>query len=321
MIVELWWFIARPILNECKHCFKNRAQMNIAPTRKLFFLSCVIIGLALIFVPWQRSISVPAILKNQQEIPLFTSSAGILIKSHVVSGQSVKKGDLLFVFENPDLVYQVTLAQQEKDSLQQELNSKAVDQRYYREATLLEKRLQEQIATLNLKKIHEQELLVTSPIDGVISDIPDNILASHWVSKKEYLGLIRSPKTQIEAFVKETDLARITAKNKAVFYADSPLVEPLIGIISTIDSQASKYIPYPELGADFGGAIVMDIKGAQNQGATPKERHYKVIIEPNMQLAIALTKTGTAKIHSEQQSLFTKSWRKIVSIFIQESGF
>jgi putative peptide zinc metalloprotease protein len=321
MVVELWWFIARPVTNECLHWIKNKGQMTLPLLQKIALLSFVCLVGAALFVPWHGEISAPSIVKNKQEIPLFTSSSAVLKHINVTSGQRIKKDDVLFVFENPDLSYEILLAEQQVSALEKDINNKSVDQKYYREATLLEKELKEQRSTLSLKQIRAAELIITAPIDGIISDIPDSLASSEWVGKKEYLGLVRSAHVQIEAFIKETDLSRIQENSRAVFYARNLPQKAVLATLVAINKQPSKYIPYPELGSDFGGDITIDMKRSQASYASPKERHYKVIIKPREALAIELTSTGTSKIQSQKQSLFTKTWRKLVSIIIQESGF
>ena len=320
MVIELWWFIAIPIIREMKHWIMNRDKINISSFKAI--LSITVLGI-FFFVPWQSYVFAPAIFKSTQEIPLFSADNASIQSVNVTSGQSVKQGEILFVLKNKDLEHQITLAQKRAKSLETEIRNKSVERIHYRDSRLLAEELQKTAATLTLETARQKDLIIRAPIDGIIVDIPDHIMVSQWISKREYLGLIKSHDNQVEAFVQEDDLARIAVGNKAILYSQSTHLQALNGQINRIDAHPAKYIPYPELGADQGGPIAMNAQSA-DQNLMPLERHYKLVINWNNQsdetLPYHSTFTGTARLSAKPESLAYKTIRKAASIIIQESG-
>ncbi|MFK7839506.1 MAG: efflux RND transporter periplasmic adaptor subunit, partial [Bdellovibrionales bacterium] len=320
MIVELWWFIAKPVLNEMHYWMKHRSEMTLSRKKYIsLVISMICLGLILC-VPWQTRIKAPAIFKSSQEIPLLSSTAGKLTTINIQSGQIVKQGDILYTIQSPDLNFDIQKATQDKQTLTQDLKNKAVASDTYREASMIRNQLNQKNATLNLKTTEQKSLTIYAPIDGIISDIPDHLTPGQWISKKEFLGLLHSQKTHVEAFIKETDLQRIHPSSLANFYSDKN-TKTLNGYIKNIDSNTSHYIPYSELGSNFGGSITMQAAPSKDGRFSPVSRHYKVTMALENPSTPSQTKPGNIYIQSDRQNIVTSLWRRAKSIIIQESGF
>jgi len=319
MIVEIWWFIMRPITNEIGYWIKNRSDMSISLRKKVVFLSIIALFAFLLFFPWRGQVSGAAMLKSTQEIPLFTSSPARIETINVAQGERVTKGDLLYTLNNPDIKYNVQLAQIEQQILTKDLNNKAADGRFIQETSLLRDELLRQQSQVALEQSKLEALSIKAPIDGVIVDIPDGVKQGTLLPKKEFLGLIRSYDFQIEAFVTERHIDRLSVGAPAQFWINKGSNMPINASITAIEPSATKNIPYPELSAEYGG----DIAVSMNEGAekpTPKERHYKVVLTPDNKADYSRNHTGRVIIDVPKQSIATQWYRKIVSILIQESS-
>ncbi len=316
MVVEIWWFIARPINNELSYWIKNKKTMTFTSKRKAIFIGGFTGALCLLFIPWSNTASAPAIIKSKTEVPIFIDQAGILKESHVTSGQNVRQGDILFTLHNPDNIHQVNLVTNKKTILEQELKNKSTDQAFYRDASLLQDELMELEAEVKLKQIDNQKLIIRAPTEGIITDIPETVQQSSWLARKEFMGLIKSNESQIEAFVTESQIDRVSVGAAATFY-NHHIGKSFQGVVQRIDLYPVKDIPYKELTSDYGGDIVMKVT---TQGSMPTERHYKVVIELSEHISLSRTSVGTLKIQSKPRSIFTTLSRNIMSILIQESA-
>lgn len=320
MLVELWWFIARPILHEIKFWVNNKASMNMNLKRKTTY-GLIIGSLTLfLFVPWQEHISAPAILKSEIETPLFAPQSGRVDAVHVQSGDVLTPHQPLFLISNPDLAHNHRQAEQKLKSLEQEFKDKSADQRYAKQSQLLETQIIEQRADVHLKRSALENLNITANEAGIITDIPSHIKQNSWVSKKDYLGLVRSQEISIDAFVSASDISRLTEGHNVLFYPINAS-SPIKGRINTISVAPMKHIPYPQMGSIHGGDIATT-HSADEHSQTPRDTLYIINITPDTIEGdiSAISIIGTARIKAEPVNIAQIYLRKIISLVIRESG-
>lgn len=318
-IVEIWWFILRPIQNELSFWWKNRADMKLSIGRKIIFLSIFACLIAFVMVPWKGYIIAPAIVKSVQEVPLLSPQEAKIKTIHIEKNTPVQKGDLLFSLDNADIQKDQTLTSIQYETLQKDYKNRASSKNTYHQATILKDELVKTSADQNVLSARQNLLTITAPISGTMIDIPDDIFHSEWVEKKEILGLIRSSQTHIETFVKETDLAYLSKGEKALFYGHIGITTPLNAVIERIETSPMKDIPYPEMGADKGGDIAVSYHPETNK-PIPATRLYRVVLRLSDPIDTPHTLLGAARIQTKPQSLISKTYKKVVSIIIQESG-
>ena len=323
MLVELWWFIGRPIYLEIKFWFDNKESMHMPLKRKFIYGTALCSLMAFLFLPWQKHITAPAIIKSTVETPLFSSHSGVIKIKHVSSGDSVEPSQSLFEISNPDLQHEILQSQQKLRSLQTELKEKSADSAYSKQSQLLETQIAEQQADLSLKQSTFNELQIKASDVGIITDIPEHLEKNSWISHKEYLGLIRSKDVNIEAFISASDIGRIAAGNSVLFYPINA-ISPIKGQISKINIAPSKHIPYPQMSAHYGGDIAAAAANMDANTQPPRDTLYLVTIKPDQALSNVLSNlsvTGQARIEAKSKSIGHIYTQKILSLLIRESSF
>jgi putative peptide zinc metalloprotease protein len=164
MSLMMWVFIPFgkliKYLSTSQEIRKNRS-------RAWFASFSLIIGilLGLSFIPVPYNIKAPGVIQSQERSQLFTQSGGELTKAERRSGIWVEKGDLLAQFENPDLLHQKQLIEEQLIEIRwlvrQTLNNSQTD--------LMALQKQEQALSEQLDEIIVQltELSIMAPFDGI----------------------------------------------------------------------------------------------------------------------------------------------------------
>jgi putative peptide zinc metalloprotease protein len=103
MMVELVWFIARPVWTELRVWHTRKA--DIKTNRKLIAAALLGIFLPLGFVPWQTRIHGTGWVHPERQQIIYSPLAGKLISLPSLAEEidTVKKGEVLFALESPEL--------------------------------------------------------------------------------------------------------------------------------------------------------------------------------------------------------------------------
>ncbi|MEE9348395.1 MAG: biotin/lipoyl-binding protein, partial [Robiginitomaculum sp.] len=124
--VEIGWFIVKPILNELKHWWSIR--MKIIQTSRGRGALAVTLG-ALVFacLPWQSTITAPAILRPAQQSEIYPLEAARIERIYVHNGQNVRAGEPLAVLHSDALDNEHRLAELQLALIEAQLARRAAD--------------------------------------------------------------------------------------------------------------------------------------------------------------------------------------------------
>lgn len=316
MIVELWWFIGKPIVNELKAW--KAGMMNIKGTRRLRFYQIVTFGLLLILaVPLPHNIYSPALMKSAQESPLIAPQASQLFEIHIQNGQSVKAGDILFTLNAPELEKQQTTNALSIKYLQKQLAQSSVSSQNFSQANLQRNDLLRVKSESIRLQSEKDSLIIKSPFDGVVRDLSEVINTGDWLEKREFLGLLVSKNYVIETYVSEYEIEKIKPGSKLEFIASDTL-EKVSGIVSYIEQSSVKTLKNEELASIHGGTI--PVKADRDNFLRPEYRIYKIVAEIEQANNPERRILGDVKIQAGWNSIAWSASKKIYSLIIRESG-
>lgn len=317
-LIEIGWFIARPIKNELGEWMKRRR--SIAGRRRSWVSLMVFAALLSVgIVPWQSRITAQALLEASNHQTLYAVNAGRLASVPTVEGQEIKQGDAVFNFENPDLTAQVRALAPQKKALTASLQAAAYDQE-------LRDRKDSILADLVHLEAHqkslEQELLkltITAPISGVLVDIDPTLREGQWISKGQRLAAVRSEAgVSITTYVNEDDIFRIMQGSDCHFYSKASNRLSSACKVESIEPAATGLIEKPAFASVFGGSIPVR---ATDAGLVPERAVYKVRISVTDQtLSPPSQVSGYVTIEAEQRSFYDRAWKWGASVLIREAG-
>lgn len=320
MLVELAWFIGRPLMTELKVWADRRQQMqlNRQTVRSMLIIAAI---LMLLIFPWQRDIAAPAQWQAAQHSNLYAPSAARVEDIFVTPGDRVNTGDPIMQLGSPDLDYQIHQGETSISMLQWQTEFQSVSAQLQERAPVVWQELQAETASQQLRLQEREKLLIRSTMDGIVRDLQPGISAGEWLKNNEWLGVIVAPDSAlIEAYVSESDLARLSDDNAARFFPDDPHRPPFDVNIISIDTASTRLFTEAYLASTQGGAIAMR-QDAQGR-LIPEQPVYRLRAVPLEPLpAPAQVLRGTLHIEGSRESLVRRIWRSVVAVLIRESSF
>jgi putative peptide zinc metalloprotease protein len=318
--VEIIWFIALPITDEIKVWWERRSEIGPTPAlfRSLFLL---VIGLLLILLPWQSSVSAPAILGAAREQRLVAPAPGRLVDAPATALHStVKAGDLLARLISPDIDQRKAESAPSASLSRWQVNQQAFNEELLSQGDVLQKRLQGDEGILHSLKGEEDRLQLRAPFDGTVVHKNDEIMLGGWVAAREWVASVADlTRNRVDVYLEEMDLRRISIGGTARFIPDAVEYGAFNCKIAEIDRVSTTMLDDFSLASFYGGPIPT-YPDDQHQ-LVPVSPHYRVRLDqctPGNVPPIRLR--GVAHLEATRQSPALALIRHAWITLIRESG-
>lgn len=318
MLVELVWFIGLPIWKELREWWKRRDQAQTGKVlRTAGGLSVV---LALLALPWNGSVEVPALLESSRTSALHAPVAARLKQLHVKDGQTVAQGELLLELESPDLDSRQAIARRKIEILQLLLRRQAGRSETVADAGILEQQLAEAVAEYRGFAAQRERLQLRAPQAGVVRDLLADLSMGRWLKPADPLVRIVEPGLRLRGYLAEDDLWRVEAGAEGRFIADDPTRSALPVRLDDIDANGVAFLELEALSSDHQGPIAVRRDGQQR--AEPVRAQYGVRLSP-LEAAAELAQPirGVVVLDGRGQSVLGYAWRRLAALGVRESGF
>ncbi|MES2785641.1 MAG: HlyD family efflux transporter periplasmic adaptor subunit, partial [Pseudomonadota bacterium] len=316
MVVELAWFIARPIYSELREWWAQRKGVS---ARRKVWTGLAALGLLLVLVvPWHTGVQGSGVVRAARQHLVFSPRAGE-VKAMPARTQVVE-GELLFALAAPDLRSGVNRAQASADARAQELLGLAGVKDGEERRALLESERERFVAEASVFSGEQSRMQLIAPFPGEVADIDPQVKPGVWVQPRQPLAVLIDPSQwTAEIFVAEKDVARIRAGDPARVYVG---IRAINGKVLEVDPSRTAQLAYPMLDATSGGPIVTLPRTDERNGErVVRDGLYRVRIAldhapPRRQMVLA-----TASISGTPQSLLHGVFDHAASVLIRESGF
>lgn len=316
MVVEVGWFIVRPIYAELKEWWAQREGVSAA--RKLITGLAVLLLLLVLLVPWHTGVQGTGVVRAARQHLVFSPKAGE-VKAMPARTQ-VAEGELLFALAAPDLRSGVNRAQALANARAQELLGLAGIKDGEERRAILESERERFIAEATVFSGEQSRMQLIAPFAGEVADIDPHVKPGVWVQPRQPLAvLIDSSQWNAEIFVTEKDVARIRPGDSAKVYVGLRAIK---GKVLQVDPSRTVALAYPMLDATSGGPIVTLPRSDERNGErVVRDGLYRVRIAldeapPRRQMMLC-----TASISGSPQSLLDGVFDHAASVLIRESGF
>jgi putative peptide zinc metalloprotease protein len=316
LAVELWWFVARPVLAEMQVWHTRRAETT--RRAKLGWFLFVVTMLVLLAVPWRHLIDGPAWARAASQHILYSPLPGRLLAAPPAEG-SVAADAPLFLIDSPDLRSREGRARIAAETLASLLaRLPGLPEEQQRRAVIAEQYARE-LAEATAQMAELERLEVRSPISGVLLDVDSALAEGTWVRPTQPLGIVIDPAAWVaDVYVGERDLDRIRVGNRGRFFPRGDELAPIPGTVEEIDTTRTASIPTPALAVAHGGPIAT---GADTERLSPKAALYRVRLKLDRPPARASAMLGSGVIDGEPRSFLGEAMRYAAAILIRESGF
>jgi putative peptide zinc metalloprotease protein len=314
--IEIWFFIARPIVRELSVWMKLVAARR--PTlRTLATLSVCAMLLALLFVPWRGRVDAPALLRSEQQLSLLAVEPGRLV-AMVKENQRVAQGDVLFRLESVEIERAVKVATAQLEAAQAGLSTGAFDNDRRRAQQASYAKVTESAAALLKAQTRAANLVVRAPFAGEIRDIPASLRLGDDIKRREGMGVLVSPQASIvEAYVAEADLDRVMPGAKARLLLLDGVTLPLV--VSEVGHASTRQLEVSELASVHDGPIA--VRRGQGNALVPDRTIYRVLLVGDGPLPqFASRMVGKVVIEAPPRSAASGIYRRVVALAMRESS-
>jgi putative peptide zinc metalloprotease protein len=315
--VEIGWFIVLPIAQEFRQWTHRRDR--ILGGRRVWFTSTVTAMLLLaIALPWQNRVGAPAVLKADGNLKVFVPAAARLVAQRVQEGQHVIAGQILFIFDSPEIVTRRATIEAQIKTLQYQAQSISYDGDFRAQASVIREQLATAVTERAAMDAEMARLTVTAGAPGTVVDLLPDLHANDWISPDDQLATIRGDGgAVIDAYVRESDLARISLGDTAEFYSDAADQRAVPCTITFIDRSATPVLTDPELASSYGGGIPVR---ARKSGLAPEGAVYRLRLEARGLAIQPVRLRGQVEIAGLRESMLSRTAKSVIAVLMREGG-
>lgn len=318
MLLEIVWFVARPIWRESTYLWAQRSKVNIAWRPVL--IGTLVAVTALWMVPITNQVIAPGILRGSQEQAVYAPFPARIVSVAVSPHQRVRAGELLVDLETQELKVRGQKADVSIASARTELERTPASVRQQERRGVLETELAEALATRRavLEESAAEQLRATQ--GGTVRDLPRDLVAGRWVNPKQLLmKIVSESEPLIEVFVNERQVGAIEPGQTVLFYPAVPNHPVVRGTLVAVDKSPLKELPQPLLASVFGGDIA--VSPASKGRLTAQEAVFRVTVKPEPSTpAASMVIRGTVRIETDFRFVVENFIYRALSVLIREGG-
>ena len=319
MVLELLWFIARPVWSETSHVVRNWRAVRLA--WQPFGVAAVLALVGVWLLPVASEVTAPAVLRAQHEQKVYAPFAARVAAVAVNSAGVVAKDAPLVDLDLMDLKSRAELAQVAIASAEAELARTPASERQQERRAVLEQQLAQAFASMQSVSEDAARQRLYAAHAGTVRDLPRELVPGQWVNPRQLLMRVVSESNPlIEAFVGERQLEAITAGQTVRFYPALPNMAVIEGEVIAVDRTPIREITQPLLASTNGGDIL--VNPAANGALIANEAVFRVLVKPLGAVPpVSSVVRGTVRIEGGLRFVAENFLFRTLSVLIRESGF
>ncbi len=320
-LVEILWFVLRPIWSEMKVWWLIRAKIAERSRYKYSLAAAIALAFA-ITVPLPLRIEFPAIVEPAVAQKITAPYSGQIIQILVKNGDHVRAGDRLFQLDSPKLTADLKNARNRLNALNERYARRTADQTDRQSTMILQKEISSTIETIEGLTRYKNDLELKATIDGIVRDKDPDLHLERWVQRGEELAVIvAGQESQVRGYLPE-EYVRFVPRNATGLFIPDSLLEKSAGVsLQEIGDVGASTIDIAYLTSTNGGSIAVN-EDPHGHGASPVEAQYPILMSmTSADGAFRSIQRGMVLIDASPQSFLMRLVKRAASIFIRESGF
>ncbi|OGV47825.1 MAG: hypothetical protein A2017_15975 [Lentisphaerae bacterium GWF2_44_16] len=316
--LEAWLLIVKPITNEMRQLSKIRKTFNEKNIRMTSISAALLLAIFFIPLPWK--IVLPCEILPAEHQLIYARTPGFLKALKVRDGSSVKKGDELFLLENPYLDWDGR--NKKLDMMIQEicLDQVRSDRKQMDYAQFEFKRLELLSHSLSENTRLLSHLNIKATMDGMFTISDRHTHPGKWINEGELLGeVFSSGKRLVKAYASETDIARLKIGSRASVILDGTL-KKYYGTLISVNPAPLKAISSENPLLDICGGNLQTMHSEDGTGLKFVFPIYLIYMETDKNSSPPPGRSGEAHIR-EYSSAGISIIKKIINVLRREIAF
>jgi putative peptide zinc metalloprotease protein len=316
MAIEIWWFVARPILREVA-IWRGRLTGRRLSSRAMVTFALLGLALLLMIIPWRRDLTAPAVLRAEHQTILYVAEPGRLTKL-ARDGDRFGQGEPIFELEAPTVAFHRAAATATLAGIEARMKGMAFDPEQASTIEVGYQELEGAVAELAQIDAQQAKLTLRAPFAGILTDVPPALRLDEWLPRRESLGMLVDPSSQVvEAYIAEPDLGRVHPGDTARFYPENGN-PPVDVTVTSIGSAPVRIFETVDLASVYGGGVAVRKDPAGK--LVPETAIYPAILTPLQQGRITTRLRGAVAISGDRASFLSRIYHRTVALVIRESG-
>jgi putative peptide zinc metalloprotease protein len=317
--VEIGWFILLPVVSELKAWWSLRGAMR-ERGRVWVSVGGLAFLMAALFIPWSDRISLPAVLESTPHATIYAPVSGRIVELALKEGRRVGVGDRLVTLESSVLEKDMALIRKRIEVERSRGRRQFIDQQELAQHQVTLETLKARLSQLEGLLEQQQNLVLTAPIEGVVTDRAEALHVGQWINKELPLAYVIDPAgEELHALAPETEVGYLHEGQSARFIpqgADRPSLEAQV--VEIRDSDESSFtVPY--LASLYGGDVA--VQEDAHRRLKPETSVYRITLHlvdspPRWNQAVR----GIVLVKGPRISFAQRVWQQSARIFIRESG-
>lgn len=321
-IVEIGYFIVRPIYNEIRRWFTGGRwpRWNAALARTLAVLGALLLLLAW---PWHSQLRLPAFLEQptrRVEAPL-----GGVIELFAGNGARLDAGEPLATIRVPETGYRLEAARARLARLGAQWSNSSLNRDLLFDSPLVGAQLATQRERIRVLENQQKLGELRAPAAGYVQSVNPELLDRGWVGQGEWVMTFmprRAP--ELTAWIGEEDVLRLRVGGEATFYPLAPTGAPLTVRVDSIASQPVENLGQPRMAKTNGGPIRAEAR--RDGSLVPEGSLYRVRLSVDGRAGndwnpVIPAQRGAVVVDAEARSFVYRVWRQVVAVWRREAGF
>jgi putative peptide zinc metalloprotease protein len=322
-VVEIWWFIARPVARELAAWWRRRGEVRA--NRNTLATAAVAAALAAaLLVPWRSMVEAPAVMAAERRATVFATSPGRVAEIAAEVGVRVEEGRVLVRLSSPDLDHRLAQARLREETLRWQAAALARDPEGAARGQLVWRELEAARAELAGLAEELSRLSAAAPFAGEVMELAPRLRPGDWVPAGEALAMVAdTARTVVDAYAEEADLVRFAAGAAGTFVPDDPGLPTVPVRLARVADASSRTLEEPLLSSLHGGPVAS--RAGPRGEAVPVTPVYRLRFEPVGEPAGAAVPAretrGAVLVEAAPESPAARIWRRAVGVLVRESGF
>ncbi len=320
--VEILWFVLMPIRAELA-AWRQRWSCIRTRRRSRTSAAVLLAALLLTVVPWPARVTASAMLKPAEIWPVFAPSGARVDALPFREGDAVPQDAELLRLYLPDLQMRRQALLARIEQLRWQAASAGFEAESRQRLLVNEQALAGARSELASLDAEFKTYAPRAPFPGRLRDLDPDLQVGQWLSRKEKIALLVRDDGHwlIETWLDEHDVQRVAAGDSALFITDGPVAHTIRLKVKSIDRDASRVLPRPELAAHLGGHVLTREKAGQ---LVPERSIYRISFEVPAGAIddwARLSWRGQVTIHASWEAPAWRYLRQAAAVLIRELGF
>jgi putative peptide zinc metalloprotease protein len=319
-LVEIWFFIARPIFQELQYWYKRWSE--IAPVirhKPAYYIAAG--AIALLLIPFDLTVNTQGMLRPEKSLNVLAIRAAQVSKLPPSIGTPVQEGEQLIGLSVPELEKKIRQTQNRAEVLERQFGSSGFDLKTINQQPILKEQLISAKNELSSLMKEYEKLNRKAPFSGVIADVDPDLFLGEWVPKSfPLVTLINDKDWVVDCYVEEADLRRLDMGNWGRFIPDAPGLRGFGLSVISIDRDATRLLTEGALSSIAGGEILVR---QQNNKLIPERAIYRVRLKVDgnpSKLSTGYIR-GRVVIFAWPKSILGDAITNGLAVFVREAGF